>query len=272
MRKALPDKVPGVGYTLKHRTCVELLIRYYCERAVGKKDGAGELFTAEDLGLMLKRAKCHDVDKLMTYLCYPQFSADYYHRLFQGHHAEALITPEMKSKYDWMEMIFDWESNRYTKADKTYSAWKFANRVVPHLLPYTERYFELFELKNEDGECIREIKEAVDRTFTREELLETFREYLETTNMDMLDGISREETEKYMAWPKGSRHRRPGKYVEENPKYLEIELFDGIFRSGAFDMDRLLSLTEEEIESENDAAVERLEKKRIEYMSRLNDK
>lgn len=272
MRAFLPDKVPGVGYTLKHRTCVELLIRHYCEGAVGKKDGEGELFTSEDCELMLKRAKCHDVDKLMSYLCYPQFSADYYHRLFQGHHAESLIPPEMKSKYDWIEMIFDWESNRYTKADKTYSAWKFANRVVPQLLPYTERYFELFGLKSEDGECIEEIKKAADRPFTREELLATFREYLETTNMDRLDGVSREETEEFMLWPRGTEHRRPGKYVDENPKYLDIELFDGIFKSGVFDMDRLLKLSEEEIEGVNDAAVERLERKRIEYMSRLKAK
>ena len=132
----LPTSVPGIGYTIKHRNAVEQLIKYYCKKAVGKRDGNGVVFTQKDYQAMINRGKCHDVDKLLCSIAYPQLTADYLHRMFQGHHEESMIEPDMKNKYDWMEMIFDMESAKYTKPDKQGGgAYDFASKYNAPPLP-----------------------------------------------------------------------------------------------------------------------------------------
>ena len=48
-----------------------------------------------------------------------------------------------KTKLDYLEMILDWESARYTKDDKPLNAFDTLNKYYPHLkesvLPYLEK-------------------------------------------------------------------------------------------------------------------------------------
>lgn len=77
----IPTNVSGIGYTLKHRNCVEQLIKYYCTQARNR----GQL-NQMDCQVMAHRGICHDMNKLLTSLSYPQLTADYIHCMMQGYY------------------------------------------------------------------------------------------------------------------------------------------------------------------------------------------
>lgn len=180
----LPDTVPGIGYTLKHHHCVKALIEFYCKKAIGKIYANGIVFTNEDYKVMVNRGKCHDMDKIVCSLAYPQLMADYFHRMFNGHHEESMIEPNQKSKYDWMEMIFDMESAKYTKRDKQGGgAYAFASQYKTYLMPYLQPYFELFGLNRQDTGIVQKIKTSVNRPYYESDLIEEIIEYIHTTRL-----------------------------------------------------------------------------------------
>lgn len=264
----LPDTVPGIGYTLKHRNCVEELIRYYCAKAVGKRTSNGEEFTKTDYNIMINRAKCHDMDKLLTSLAYPQMTADYLHRLFNGHHEESMVEPEQKSKYDWMEMIFDMESAHYTKADKqSGNGYAFASTCKRYIMPYLQPYYELLGLIQ--PETIDEIKKKVNRKYYETDLVEAIVQYMHTLHIHLLDGISRIDDRGYMMLynkpvplrhpstqkPGGTMHNRPSRVVTVSPRLTELEFIHGTFEAQLFDYDRICSIPVSDLPNWNGKAL-----------------
>lgn len=251
----LPTNVPGIGYTIKHRYCVELLIDYYCKKAIGKTDGNGIVFTKEDYIIMHNRAKCHDMDKVLTSLSYPQLTADYFHRMFNGHHAESMIEIKEKTKYDWIEMLIDMESEHYTKADKNSSnAFSFISTYRQHLLPYMMPYIYLFDI--ETPTTISTIKEKVQKKYYESDLIDAIIEYIHTTHIHLIDSISRIDDIGYMALykqptpyrhpstqkPNGTLHVRPNTEAQMSKSVMSRELVKGTFEAQLFDMDKLCLL------------------------------
>ncbi len=266
----LPSSVPGIGYTLKHRNAVEQLITFYCKKAINKQDGNGVIFTTQDYIVMLNRGKCHDMDKVLCSLSYPQLTADYFHRMFNGHHAESMIEPEQKSKYDWMEMIFDMESAKYTKPDKQGGgAFAFASKYRQELMPYLMPYFILFDLAKEDTGIIASIKEDVNRKYYEKDLTEAFLNYIHTTRLHLLDGVSRIDDKGYMAMygnvvplrhkstqnPSGIIHQRPNKVAQLSRSVTAREMVHGTFEAQIFDMDSICLLTAEQVKGINKQAL-----------------
>lgn len=264
----LPCSVPGVGYTLKHRSCVEELIRYYCKKAIGKRDGNGVEFTKQDYTVMLNRAKCHDMDKVMVSLVYPQLTADYFHRLFNGHHEESMIEVEYKSKYDWMEMIFDMESAHYTKADKQGgNAYLFASTYKPHIFAYLQPYFQLFNLV--EPTTIEEIKMAVNHKYYETDLMTAITQYLHTTHLHLLDGISRIDDIGYMTQYNapvplrhpctqhkgGTQHQRPNQMSQMSRSVLSREMVHGTFEAQLFDYDKICAIPVADLSKWNNKAL-----------------
>lgn len=267
----LPDTVPGIGYTLKHRNAVELLIRYYCKRAVGKPDGSGNMFTQQDYKIMINRAKCHDMDKICVSMAYPQLTADYFHRMFNGHHEESMIEPNQKSKYDWIEMIFDMESAKYTKADKQGGgAYAFASQHKQYIMWYLAPYFQLFGLNKADTGIIPEIKAAVNKKYYESDLIEAVTEYLHTTRLHLLDGLSRIDDEGFMAkyntpvplrhsstqHKSGTHHSRPAEICSQSRSIMSRELVRGSFEAQLFDLDKICLLSAEQVKSVNNNALQ----------------
>lgn len=108
-----------IEYTYKHRKIVIYLANKYYK----------------DNKELLDKVKLHDLDKLFMYLFYEKEDASNIHRDLVSHHQNKII----KDKLDYMEMVLDWESARYTKPDKPLNAYDTLYRFYPgleeHILP-----------------------------------------------------------------------------------------------------------------------------------------
>ena len=140
-------------YTYEHRKIVEFLANKY--------------MNDEEL---LKRIKMHDMDKMYLMLFYDSKTVSKTHRTISKHHDNELE----KDYLDYVEMVLDWESARYTKPDKPLNAYDTLYKYYPHLeekilpilkkfnidksnLPMEEDVVEYFNtIKNVDADLIKE--------------------------------------------------------------------------------------------------------------------
>lgn len=99
-------------YTYKHRKILMFLAKKY--------------FNSPKL---IERLKHHDMDKMYLLLFYEKKDIESYHRAMSTHHDNDLE----KTELDYMEMVLDWESARYTKDDKPLNAYDTLIRFYPHL-------------------------------------------------------------------------------------------------------------------------------------------
>lgn len=99
-------------YTYKHRKVVMFLASYY--------------FDNQEL---LEQIKSHDMDKMYLLLFFEKKDIEDYHRNMNKHHDNNLP----KTKLDYIEMILDWESARYTKEDKPLNAYDTLYKYYPNL-------------------------------------------------------------------------------------------------------------------------------------------
>ena len=108
-----------IEYTYKHRKIVIYLANKYYK----------------DNKELLDKVKLHDLDKLFMYLFYEKEDASNIHRDLMSHHQNKIV----KDKLDYMEMVLDWESARYTKPDKPLNDYDTLYRFYPgleeHILP-----------------------------------------------------------------------------------------------------------------------------------------
>ena len=102
-----------IEYTYKHRKIVIYLAKKYFK----------------DNKELLEKVELHDLDKLFMYLFYEKESASDIHRDMNFHHQNKLP----KSELDYMEMVLDWESARYTKPDKPLNAYDTLVKYYPEL-------------------------------------------------------------------------------------------------------------------------------------------
>lgn len=102
-----------IDYTYKHRKVVMLLAKkYFGENAA-----------------LLEQVELHDLDKLFMYLFYDKKVASKLHREQNAHHANGIE----KTDLDYMEMVLDWESARYTKPDKPLNAYDTLYAYYPEM-------------------------------------------------------------------------------------------------------------------------------------------
>ena len=102
-----------IEYTYKHRKIVIYLAKKYFKK---NKD-------------LLKKVELHDLDKLFMYLFYEKESASDIHRDMISHHQNSIP----KTELDYMEMVLDWESARYTKPDKPLNAYDTLIKYYPYM-------------------------------------------------------------------------------------------------------------------------------------------
>ena len=103
-----------IDYTYKHRKVVMLLAEKYF--------GGNEA--------LLAQVELHDLDKLFMYLFYDKKVASKLHREQNAHHANDIE----KTDLDYMEMVLDWESARYTKPDKPLNAFDTLYMFYPEMV------------------------------------------------------------------------------------------------------------------------------------------
>ena len=78
---------------------------------------------------VLEQVRYHDLDKLFMYLFYNKKDVSKTHRNLNRHHDNDLE----KTYLDYIEMVLDWESARYTKPDKPLNAYDTLYKYYPHL-------------------------------------------------------------------------------------------------------------------------------------------
>ena len=99
-------------YTFKHRKILNFLAKKYF-----------------DDPKVLERLKHHDMDKMYLLLFYEKKDIESYHRSMSSHHDNDI----KKTELDYIEMVLDWESARYTKDDKPFNAYDTMCKFYPHL-------------------------------------------------------------------------------------------------------------------------------------------
>ena len=99
-------------YTYKHRKILQFLGKKY----TNNKE-------------LLNQLENHDLDKMFLLLFYDKEIVKKIHRETSPHHDNAIE----KTKIDYMEMVLDWESARYTKPDKPLNAYDTLYNYYPHL-------------------------------------------------------------------------------------------------------------------------------------------
>lgn len=99
-------------YTYKHRKIVLMLAKKY--------------YNNKEL---LDQLEKHDLDKMFLLLLFDKSLLKGIHRSISNHHDNDLP----KTELDYVEMILDWESARYTKEDKPLNAYDTLIKYYPHL-------------------------------------------------------------------------------------------------------------------------------------------
>ena len=114
-----------IEYTYLHRKVVMYLANKYIKR---------------DKEKILKQIQYHDMDKLFMYLFYDKKDVSAMHRKLSSHHENEIE----KNYIDYIEMILDWESARYTKPDKPLNAYdtlyKYYTNMEHEILPILKEF------------------------------------------------------------------------------------------------------------------------------------
>lgn len=106
-----------IRYTYKHRKVVMLLAQKYFQ----------------DNKELLKQVELHDLDKLYMYLFYDKAIVSKIHREQNRHH----VSNDLEKTYlDYVEMVLDWESARYTKPDKPLNAYDTLYAYYPEMVEF----------------------------------------------------------------------------------------------------------------------------------------
>ena len=103
-----------IEYTYKHRKIVMLLAKKYFK----------------DNKELLEKIEYHDLDKLFMYLFYSKSDVSRIHRTLVAHHDNEME----KNNLDYIEMVLDWESARYTKPDKPLNAYDTLYSYYPNMV------------------------------------------------------------------------------------------------------------------------------------------
>lgn len=156
-----------IKYTYKHRKIVMRLAEKYFK----------------DNNEVLEQVKSHDIDKLYLYLFYEKKTVSRIHREQSSHHENDLE----KTYLDYVEMVLDWESARYTKPDKPLNAYdtlvKFYPGMTDVILPILQEMKidkpglpmdqDILKLAEEldtvsEEDIIKELKDNIDLMTSKE--------------------------------------------------------------------------------------------------------
>ena len=149
-------------YTYKHRKILIFLAQKYDKN---NKE-------------LMERLKYHDLDKMFLLLFYEKKSIEPVHRSLATHHDNELE----KNELDYIEMVLDWESARYTKPDKPLNAfdtlYKFYPNLVEQIMPILKRYKIDKSTLDKDEDVVEYVKtlEKCNEKDIKKELIEYIKE------------------------------------------------------------------------------------------------
>lgn len=122
-------------YTYRHRRAFVYVVNKLVKDAALKEE-------------MLRRARVHDMDKMLMYLFWDQYESQKRHVEQQPHHLEC---KKQKTYHDLVETVIDYECAPYTKPDKPLNAYDFMNKLLEMQLIDTEVADKLLEIMHDFG-------------------------------------------------------------------------------------------------------------------------
>ena len=153
-------------YTMRHRQALKKIIEKYC--------------IGIDKDELLKRAEYHDMDKVVLLTMMNSKLASNIHRNYIRHHIES--KSKNLNRFDYLEMIMDWECARYTKEDKPRNAYDtmkdFYMELEKDILPILKE-LKLDHSNNGlilDNEIYNEIKKY---NITKEQIEDEIKKYID---------------------------------------------------------------------------------------------
>lgn len=157
------SKKDQIKYTLLHRRAIKAIIDIYCPN-----DYKNELYD---------RQKDHDMDKVvMNLIGFPFEDIKRIHRLHNTHHYNEGNT---YTKADYIEMIIDWESARYTKDDKPFNAYDTLVKFYPNLTNEIAPILKEMNLYTEDNTKNEEVVSLINYNITDQDIQEEINKYLD---------------------------------------------------------------------------------------------
>lgn len=143
---------------------------------------------------MLRRAKVHDMDKMIMYLFMDAKEAQNNHIHNKSHHLES---GKCNSYYDYLEVVIDYECAPYTKPDKPLNAYDFTHKLVNMGLIDAGTSDKLFGIMHELGiDSSYEISEEqktmpfVTMEVTEEMIMREILQYVADGNVDEVKNIN----------------------------------------------------------------------------------
>lgn len=153
------ENIDKLLYTYKHRKIVLMLAKKYYDNPE-----------------LLAQLERHDLDKMYLMLFYDKNVVKHFHRDNSSHHDNDVP----KTELDYIEMVLDWESARYTKDDKPLNAYDTLVKYYPHLedkiLPILEK-LNLDKPNTEKEEDILEFAKSIENA-TKEDVQEELIQYI----------------------------------------------------------------------------------------------
>lgn len=126
---------------------------------------------------LLEQIKFHDMDKLFMYLFYNKKDASKVHRNLSIHHDNELP----KTNLDYIEMVLDWESARYTKDDKPLNAF---DTLYGYYKDMEDKILPILKEMNIDKSNLPKEEDVLNysnslKNVTLNEIKEELKEYIE---------------------------------------------------------------------------------------------
>lgn len=168
-------------YTIKHQYAIELVSQKYCDSK------------------MLEKIKYHDMDKILMMMFIDKDLLIPLHRRFSTHHP---YKDKKLGNDDYLEMVMDWESARFSKPDKQLNANDTLYNYHPDLADKIEPILEKLDLNHKTIplDFSDEIYLKVEEYEVTEELVKNkIVDYIKNGNLynEVLEECARIYMEKY---------------------------------------------------------------------------
>ncbi len=176
-----------LAYTYRHRRAFEYCARKYVQDPTLRAE-------------LLRRARIHDMDKMVMYLFMDQQKAQQLHIQTQPHHLENHLP---RTHADLVETVIDYECAPYTKPDKPLNAYDFVLKLMDMAILDRETGGKLIDIMKElniarTGTIVEDAEGRAYCAFiepvTEEMLLEEILRYIDE-NRDNALGLALEHME-----------------------------------------------------------------------------
>lgn len=148
-------------YTFKHRKIVMFLANKYVKNNREK---------------ILEQIELHDLDKLFMYMFYNKKDVSKIHRMYSVHHDNELP----KTYEDYVEMVLDWESARYTKPDKPLNAYDTLYKYFSHMEQEVLPILKEFNIDKSSMDMEEDVLEYANSILvTDEDIKEELKKYID---------------------------------------------------------------------------------------------